>query len=660
MDRNWARCTEARATRAVSRRLQRATRREFGAEHAGPRYDGNRSWTRVGKRCRAAVSSVGVGLLVAAVVACGSGASSSPPGTVGVSTGPIPGLKPGENPAGQQLRGKRRGGTLTVYTSVDFDYLDPGQAYFEPTYAVEYATQRPLFAYLPNTYSKPSPDMAAYMPTIANGGITDGGRTVTVHIRKNVRFSPPVNRAVTSADIAYAIERAANRNVANAYFAWYFGSRSSSPLEGAQSPSYHGGPIPGIQTPSRSTIVFHMTRPGAALLIQALTLPLSAPVPRSFVRRLDMQSPTPYGTTYLFATGPYMVKSDASGKIAGIGYEVGKFATLVRNPNWSSSTDYRPAYLNEIDIKIGGSTAAIGERVLKGSDSLELDIPPQPLVKQAYRSYPSQVTFTYGQGDNYLALNNTRGPMKNVNARRAIWAALDRQAMVEAHGGSLFASPMTHFITPGVIGYQLAGGAAGPQVDYNANVHGSLDVAEKYMRLAGYPSGKYRGSATIQIVGADILDYPSITDIVNRAFTRLGFRTRVREVDFGSMYNSFCSVPRREIDACPSVGWVKDFGDPQSVLYIPYYGPSITPTNNPNWSQVNDPRINAAMQHAAQINGLTARAEAWAAVDKMLVDQAVAVPETFGITQTIESRDVAGVNAVWDGGIWDLDFTSLK
>src|SRR5205823_2230551 len=140
-------------------------------------------------------------------------------------------------------------------------------------------------------------------------------------------------------------------------------------LEGAQSPSYHGGPIRGIQTPSRSTIVFHMTSPGAALLIQALTLPLSAPVPRSFAGRLDMQSPTPYGTTYLLATGPFMVKSDASGKIAGIGYEVGKFATLVRNPNWNSSTDYRPAYLDEIDIKIGGSTTAIGERVLKGSDS---------------------------------------------------------------------------------------------------------------------------------------------------------------------------------------------------------------------------------------------------------------------------------------------------
>jgi peptide/nickel transport system substrate-binding protein len=403
-----------------------------------------------------------------------------------------------------------------------------------------------------------------------------------------------------------------------------------------------------------------MIRPGAALLIQALTLPLSAPVPKSFVARLDSHRPTLYGASYLVATGPYMVKSDASGKFAGIGYEAQKFLTLVRNPNWKASTDYRPAYLNQINVKIGGSPIATGERVLKGSDSVELDIPPQLIVKQAYRSYPSQVTFTYGEGDNYLALNNAAGPMKSVNLRRAIWAALDRQAIVQANGGSLFASPMTHFINPGAPGYEQAGGVTGPRVDYNANLHGNLDVAEKYMRLAGYPSGKYTGGATIQIVGADILAYPAVTDIVNRAFRSLGFRTHVIEVDFATAYTNFCSVPSREIDACPSVGWVRDFGDPQAVLYLPFSGSTINPTNNSNWGQVNDPRINSAMKRAALVSGLTPRAEAWARVDKMLVDRAVAVPETFAIAQTIESRNVAGVNAVWAGGVWDLDFTSLK
>jgi peptide/nickel transport system substrate-binding protein len=599
---------------------------------------------------------VGAVLLPAGLAACGS-TSASRPSDVRSSLTSL--LKPGENPAAEKLTGRRRGGTLTVYSANDFDSLDPGESYYVLDYAVDYATQRPLFSYMPNNASTVVPDMAAFMPTIANGGITDGGRTVTVHIRTGVRFSPPVNRAVTSADIAYAIERGANPNVANPYFAPYFGSDATSPLEGAQDQEYKGGPIPGIQTPNGSTIVFHMTKPGATLLIQALSLPLSAPVPESFARPLDRHKPTTYGSTYLAATGPYMLKSDPSGRFVGIGYQLGRSATLVRNPNWDPSTDYRPAYLNRINIEIGESTTAIGEQVLKGSDAVELDAPAQSIVKLAYASYPSEITFTPGQGDYYMALDNAAGPTRNVNVRRAVWAALDREAIVAARGGPLLAAPMTHFIYPGVIGYAQAGGAAGPEVDYNAHARGSLTVAEKYMRLAGYPSGRYAGKATIKIVGTDTGDDPAVLEIVNRAFTELGFHTHVFETDEHTM-NDYCGAPKYEVAACPSVGWVRDFADPEALLYVPFYGPGITPTNNPNWGQVNDPQINSAMARAALVVGVNARAWAWANVDRLLVAEAGAVPETFSSQAEIESANVAGVNAIWNDGIWDFDFTSLR
>ena len=36
-----------------------------------------------------------------------------------------------------------------------------------------------------------------------------------------------------------------------------------------------------------------------------------------------------------------MIKADTTGKFAGIGYQPGKSATLVRNPNWNAK--HRPA-----------------------------------------------------------------------------------------------------------------------------------------------------------------------------------------------------------------------------------------------------------------------------------------------------------------------------
>ncbi|HEY2768435.1 MAG TPA: ABC transporter substrate-binding protein [Solirubrobacteraceae bacterium] len=575
--------------------------------------------------------------LALGLAACGSGSQ-----TVTVA------LKAGESPAGQQLYNKHRGGVLTVYDHEDFEHFDTGESYAGQDYTVLYAISRPLYSYPPNSANKLSPDVAAAAPTIS-----DGGKTLSVNIRPHIYFGPPVNREVTSADVAYAIERGANPNVACPYFQSYFGD-----VVGAK--SANGGPIAGIQTPSKYTIAFHLTKPTASLLYGALSLPLSSAVPPEFVRPLDAHSPTTYGTEYLVATGPYMLKANSKGKFLGIGYEPGKSATLVRNPSWNPHTDFRPAYLDRIEINIGGEPAVIGQQVLKGQDVVQNDNPAQSIVKEAYEHYPTQITFTPGSGTYYASLNNAHGPFKNVNLRKAVWAALNRDALVKVRGGSLTGQPMTHFLYPGVSGYEQAGGAAGPRVDYNEHPEGDMAIATKYVKLAGYPSGKYTGGETVQVVGATGEPEEGMAQITNHALEQLGFKTHLSLVDKSAMYEKYCTVPAQEIDVCPNAGWVRDFADPQTVLYVPFNGHAIEPEGNSNWSQVNDPQINAAMEKAELVVGEPAHAQAWAKIDEMLVQQAVAAPEIFANIAAIEGHGVVGVNQLWNSGAWDYDFTSLK
>jgi len=553
---------------------------------------------------------------------------------------------------------------LTAYSHEDYEHLDPGQSYFSLDYTIDYATQTPLFYFAPNNSATAAPLLAAG-PAI----VSDGGRTVTVHIRHGVHYSPPVNREVTAADVKYAIERGANPNVANPYFPSYFFN-----IVGASKAT--GGPIPGIVTPDKYTIVFHLTGTYGTFFVGALSLPLSSPVPREFVAPLDKHKPTTFGTEYLTATGPYMLKSDATGKFLGLGYQPGKSATLVRNPNWSSSGDPRPAYLDQINVQIGGDTNVIGRQVLTGSHSLQEDTPAGPIVKLAYQKYYNQLIATPGAGDHYVALNNRTGPFANVNVRKALWAILDREQMIKLDGGQVVARVGTHFIYPTSAGYAESGGDQGPSVDYNASYRGNPTVAAKYMKLAGYPSGKYTGGAVVKIVGSTGDPADKTSQVVNHAVQALGFKTNFTLVDQSAMYAKYCGNPQAKIDVCPNVGWIRDWSDPQTVLDPTFAGYNIVSSNNSNWGLVGWPDwpksaggtyvsgpltpIDQAMKSAETSTGTAGRPQAWAKVDRMLVDQAVAVPWVFDIEPNVMSKDVIPVNERWDEGTFDYAFTSLK
>ncbi len=331
---------------------------------------------------RTVAAMASAALLALVLAACGSSSSSSTiaSATGAVSTGGF------QSPTTQSLTGGKRGGTLQVLDETDFEHLDPGIAYYSIDYEVVFVTQRPLYSNKPNTATESTPDMASGPPEIASDN-----KTVTVHLKEGIHFSPPVNREVTSEDVAYAMQRGANPNVANPYFLSYFKA-----IEGA--PTASGGPIKGIQTPNKHTIVFHLTEPKGQLVADALVLPLSAAVPKEYAEKFDKNKPSDYAN-YQVATGPYMLKNDAEGKVLGIGYIPGKSATLVRNPNWNPKTDFRPAYLNEIQIKIGGTQAVIGRQVLEGTSIVENEPPAQSSIRLAAEKFKSQLEDLTGRGE---------------------------------------------------------------------------------------------------------------------------------------------------------------------------------------------------------------------------------------------------------------------
>jgi peptide/nickel transport system substrate-binding protein len=544
-------------------------------------------------------------------------------------------------------KGGHRGGTLTLLTSQDVQSLDPGITYSSLDLNLLGATQRTLYRYAPDNPTDIVPDLAAGPPQVSSDG-----KTLTVRIRRGVHYSPPVNREVTSRDVKYAIERGFDPHVANPYASTYYGD-----LVGAARAS--GGPIAGLQTPDDHTLVFKLTRPTASLVAQATVLPLSAPVPPEYAKPLDARSPSEYGN-HVVATGPYMLTADNSGRVLGTGYVPGRSVRLVRNPNWRAATDDRPAYLNAVQWRIGGSPNVSGRQVLAGTGLVLADPPTPALVKKAYQTARSQIFFSPGAGSRYVALNTAIPPFDDANLRKAVSAALDREQMRRVRGGEIVGDVASHFLYPGVLGFEQAGGYRGTGVDFLADTEGDRDVALKYMRAAGYPGGKYTGDGTISIVGLAGAPDSDDAQIVDQTLQDLGFKTNFKLVDGSVMYSRFCALPRARINVCPNVGWVRDFADPQTVLDVAFNGNYIFPENNPNWPQLNDRAINSAMAKAELTVGTDARANAWGAIDRQVTATSAAIPWLWDRQPNVFSADVRCVPQLWNQGHCDLSYSSLK
>jgi len=531
------------------------------------------------------------------------------------------------------------GGTLTVLASGDVDSLDPGVVQNQFGYMVSFATQRTPLAASEETAGKFIPDLAAGPPTVdAMAG------TIEIELKDGVRYSPPVSRPVVAGDVEYAIERGLLPGVANGSLEAYLGDLrgfAEAKREAARN-TRRAPDITGVTAIDPTHLQLRFDGEVPPLAVAALSLPFASPVPAGYARPFDAEIPSAYAQ-HVVSTGPYMVPTDEEGEITG--HRPGIEIELDRNPNWKRSLDFRPAFLDAIRIESGyTNTGAASDRILTGKSQIAGDFVPEPnVLERAVNEYPDQLMMVPAGAILYAAMNTTIEPLDDVNVRRAVLAAADRLTMRLVRGGSFVGPLATHFIPPGVPGFEEAGGMEGPGFDFLADPEGDPDLAAEYMRRAGYPDGKYDGDAVLSIVTDTTGVGRKTGEVVHRAFESVGIEVESRAVTRDVMFSRFCNVPAAEVAICPNVGWVRQLDDAQTVLDQTFNGRAILPVNNSNWPQLDSPAVNRAIVRAAKIADPTRRVSAWARIDRLITKQAPAIPIVWGEIPSLTSADVVNV-----------------
>jgi peptide/nickel transport system substrate-binding protein len=576
-------------------------------------------------------------IAVLALVVAGCGGSSSTKSSTGGGT-----AKPSS--------GGKKGGHLDVLSLADIDSLDPGYWYYQYDYMVgAEALDRSLYAWEADK-AAPTPDLATGDPQLSNGG-----KTLTIKIRPGIKYSPgPVKRTVQSDDFKYALERCFLPQVANGYVNSYLGD-----LQGVD--AFKNGKakeITGIQVPDDQTLVLNFNKPAGAAG-QTLALPCTIPVPREYAKQYDSGKQSTYGQHQVF-TGPYMIKGSQSGSVKA-GYTPGKKIDLVRNPNWGGAKqgDFRPAYLDTITFLGGNDSNVASRKILSGQSMISGDFaaPPTAVLKSALATKKDQVAIIPSGGNRYIGLNTAIKPFDNENLRKAVVAATNRNALIQTRGGPTLGKPATHILPPGMGGFEQAGGY-GAKNDFYKNPNGDPALAAKYLKAAGFPSGKYSGPK-ILMVGDDQPPASKTGEAFLSVLKGLGFNVNYRQVPHDVMYSKFCQVPKAKVNVCPNVGWGKDFFDPQSMLDPTFNGKNIVPSGNVNYPQLNDPTINAEMEKAKQLTDPTQRDQAWAKIDDEITAGAYVVMWVWDNDINLRSANVNGVQNKFNAS-WDVTYTSLK
>jgi peptide/nickel transport system substrate-binding protein len=509
------------------------------------------------------------------------------------------------------------------------------------------------------------PDIAESWETSADG------LTWTFHLKSGVMFGPPLDRAVTSKDIAYAFQRINTKSLIAQYGNYYAGV-----IEGltgdAKSPNT---PISGISTPDDSTIVFTLTKPTGDLLYR-LAMGATAPVPpevgKCFTKAGD------YGR-FVISSGPYMIKGEDALDTSSCnamkpfsGYDPDKFMVIVRNPNYDAATDSPEVRSNNLDgvvITIDTNTDDIFNKIQSGDlDGSWASQPPAALEQQYLTNPDLKDNFHADSGDRtwYITMNLLVPPFDDVHVRKAVNYVIDKSGVQRAWGGPAHGEIATMPEPPTVLE------ATAEDDPYpSPNHEGDVAAAQDEMKQSKYDSngdGKCDASAcnNVLMISRNIPPWTNMNPILQEDLAKIGINVKMRELETSTAYTTIQTADNL-VPIAANAGWGKDYADPYGFDFFIFNSAGIACSGQVNYSELGmtkdqaaecGPKVLAAW-NAATDNGKTplpsvdkkmdecyglagdARTNCWAELDTYLMEEAVPwVPYLWATAFTVTGDSV--------------------
>jgi len=266
---------------------------------------------------------------------------------------------------------------------------------------------------------KPAPDLADPVPSVENGGVTEGGRVWTFHIRPNVKWSDGV--PLTARDVAYTYNRILRQEL-SMYLSYFTG-------------------VTKVEAPDDATVVITSARPNAVMT--ALYVPI---LPEHIWSKVPDAKVESFANVPMVSSGPFQVTE----------VQNGKFVKLVRNPYYKDGFGVEPTVDEVLFAMYQTQDSLVADYKAGNLDAaIELD----PGFYRSLEGVPGSTSVAAPSiGFHELGFNCYKSPkskgnplLLDVRVRQAINWALDKPAIAAiamnelAPAGTSLLSPVDTF-----------------------------------------------------------------------------------------------------------------------------------------------------------------------------------------------------------------------
>lgn len=436
------------------------------------------------------------------------------------------------------------------------------------------------------------PETNKIKPQLAKSYETPNDKTWVIKLRKGIKFQDgtPFNAKA----VKYTFDKFKDPDTA---------APRASLLE----------PIKSIKAKDEHTVVIKTKKPYGPLLAALAHTNASIVSPTADKKQDLMKKPV--------GTGPFELDE----------YVPGDHVTLKKNEDYWRD----PAKLDKVTFKVVPDTNTAISMLQTGDVQFIDDIPSEQWDRVKGLNNV-ETTKNKGTRVSYLGFNMEKEPMKNLDFRKAVAHAIDRDAYIKQLKGLGLKS--NSIIGPEVFGYDKSAESEG--YDYDPK------KAKQIIKDNGWQGTE------LKMLVADRDEYKKMAEITEDQLKEVGLKPKIQLIEWGT----FLDATKQGKFDLTFLGWENSTADGSELLYPELHSDNV---GNSNRTRYSNPKFDKLVDESRYTVDQDVRKKKLAQANKMAINDAPWIVMRHHIVTAAFDKSVKGLK-VAPTGEWSLYNVSRK